>query len=175
MFPSFEDREMLGGGELSSFLVTPSIALWMVEAYALHTAGMPTKSFTLVLDGHPTPTTTAGVFRIVQRDAAWQLALDEAYKRELIPTTFFARRVHPCYHFEAFPQALQDLVNGTNPWITCNFETGELLDVEDILKEHHGWSAEDWDQAWGSHSPASFQTTPPLPPWKDNLAANIVE
>jgi hypothetical protein len=173
--PSFEDREMLGDDELLSFLVTESVALWMVEGSALHSAGMPLKSFTLVLDGEPTPTKTTEVFQIVQRDAAWQLALDPAYKHNLVATTFFARRIHRCYHFEAFPEVFRSLVNGTRPWIKCNFETGGLVDIDDILGEHHGWSAEYWENAWGSHSPPAFETTPPLPPWREIIAANVLK
>jgi hypothetical protein len=62
-----------------------------MEALALPSLGMPEHSFTLILDGSPTPEHTSDIFRtVVQRDAAWQDALNYSYfglrKRRLLYT-----------------------------------------------------------------------------------------
>ena len=44
-----------------------------------------TNAFTLVLEGEPTPKRSSEVFRqVVQRDAAWQAALDQSFPDETL-------------------------------------------------------------------------------------------
>lgn len=62
--------------------ITDNLALWVMEAAALVPAGMPEKSFTLVLDGAPGDDILLDVFmNYVQRDAAWQRAWEIASER----------------------------------------------------------------------------------------------
>ncbi|KAK1762128.1 hypothetical protein QBC33DRAFT_462101, partial [Phialemonium atrogriseum] len=107
--------------------VTAHVAEWIVEALTLISAGMPAGSFTMVLDGEPAPGRCSEIFQtILQRDVAWQSALDECYARELLPTpSSYQRRSNTCYTFEDFPQAVRDIVNNTS-LVRCNFDPGEL-------------------------------------------------
>ncbi|KAF2677962.1 hypothetical protein K458DRAFT_248300, partial [Lentithecium fluviatile CBS 122367] len=66
----------------------------------------------------------------VQRDAAWQSALDECYERGYLPTpSWFERRSRLCYKYEGFLEALFDIVNGRSI-VHCNFDTCDPVDVE---------------------------------------------
>lgn len=129
--------------------VTAHVAEWVVEALTLIPAGMPVGSFSMVLDGEPAPGRCSEIFQtMVQRDIAWQSALDECYARELLPTpSFTQRRSNTCYIFEDFPQAMRDIVNNT-PLIRCNFDPGDLWDVEKVIEEHCGWPLARWEEAW---------------------------
>jgi hypothetical protein len=158
---------------LAAHLVTKSVATWMVEACALEPLGMPRGAFTLVLVGNPTPEKTAQVFQTVQRDAAWQSALDESYCRSLVAPSYFRRQKNRCYHYEQFPQILQDMASRASV-IRCTFDLGESMDIEQLLQDHRGWDAEQWDEAWKSHSPEEYHPGPPLPSWKEILAADVI-
>ncbi|KAF2865357.1 hypothetical protein BDV95DRAFT_599820 [Massariosphaeria phaeospora] len=129
---------------LEAHHITRLMGPWITEALALTSLGMPPESFTLVIDGEPILEKSSEVFGIVQRDAAWQAALDECYSRQLLPKpSWIERRLHPCYMFEGLPQALSDIVSG-NSLVRCNFPTGELWTMETVLGEHEEWSSSEW-------------------------------
>ncbi|USP81842.1 hypothetical protein yc1106_09116 [Curvularia clavata] len=147
--------------------VTRSVGKWMTEALALPSLGMPEESYTLVFDGNPVPELSSKVFRIIQRDAAWQAALDACYSRGLFPEVSWqiGRRQNKCYQFEGLPEVMQMLLTGSSSLIQCNFDLGAPYDVEQILEDHRGWDWATWSESWSSHEPSTFQTEPPLPPW----------
>jgi hypothetical protein len=146
--------------------VTRSVGKWISEAMALPSLGMPTGSFTLVLNGEPTPEHTSEVFRIVQRDATYQAALDACYTNGTLPTpSWLGRRSHPGFVYQDFSEALRTISMKGNSLIRCNFDPGSPCDIEDMLEKHRGWSLEDWKSNWSKHEPSKFQTEPPLPPW----------
>lgn len=61
----------------STVSATNNLALWIMEAVALIPAGMPEKSFKLVLDGAPDDNVISDIFmKYVQRDASWQRACE---------------------------------------------------------------------------------------------------
>ncbi|KAF2249806.1 hypothetical protein BU26DRAFT_504240 [Trematosphaeria pertusa] len=151
--------------KLNAHGVTDSVALWIMEAVALPSFGMPPGSLTVILDGDPIPSETVHVFDRVLRDAAWQSALDECYARKHIPSpSWFERRSHKCYRFEGFPAALDDIVKGRS-FIRCNFNPGDVWDVERLVEANRNWSAKEWARQWIDHRPRTFETTVPLPSW----------
>lgn len=82
--------------------ITRVIAQWMAEA-AL--PDVP-DAITLVLDGDPVPEHTAKIFQeVVQRDAAWQLALDRTITLEAgaQPADVFYKRASLPFHTIGFP------------------------------------------------------------------------
>ncbi|EUC44770.1 hypothetical protein COCMIDRAFT_70675, partial [Bipolaris oryzae ATCC 44560] len=132
------DREItsMQNDRLQAATVSRSIGKWMAEALALPSLGMPEGSFTLVLDGNPVPKHTSRVFRIVQRDAAWQAALDLCYSRGLVskPSSLQRQRMN-CFIFEGFPGVMQTL-STTSSLIRCNFDLGVPYDVEAIIENY---------------------------------------
>ncbi|KAI4619311.1 uncharacterized protein J4E87_007561 [Alternaria ethzedia] len=95
--------------------VTRTVGLWMMEALALKSAGMPPESFTLIFEGEAH--LMQPIFDIVIEDAAWQEALQNWPGRHVIPSppdhsgTGYMR--YPCYFFEAFPDLMRDVLAGT--------------------------------------------------------------
>ncbi|EUC32498.1 hypothetical protein COCCADRAFT_98462 [Bipolaris zeicola 26-R-13] len=147
--------------------VSQLVGNWMVEALALPSLGMPEGSFTLVLDGDPIPEHTSKVFRIVQRDAAWQAAVDLCYSRGLVSKPSWAQSGFDCrFIFEGFPKVMETL-STTSCLIRCNFDLGEPYDVEAIIENHRDLDCNGWHSQWFNHSPSEFQTEPPLPPWHE--------
>lgn len=129
---------------------TERVARWIVEALALVPAGMPRGSFTLVLNGDPAPEKCTQLFRKVQRDAAWQIALDESFDRGHLPpeTAYHERRRIWGYIYEGFPQALQEISAGTCRAIRANFDVGEPWDAEAMIEAHREWTLSDWALKW---------------------------
>jgi hypothetical protein len=154
--------------------IARSIALWIVEADALESIGMPVGSFSLTLDGDVIPEHTTKAFKVIQDAAAWQTALDEAYKRQITPQpSYLARRKRGCYLYEAFPRLIREIIAGTSI-IRCNFDPGELVDPEQILKKNRHWDAIQWQEAAPPHDPWKFDTVPPLPSYKEIVSENIL-
>jgi hypothetical protein len=125
----------------------------------------------MLLDGKPLSELTARVFDMVQRDAAWQTALDLSYGREpgLPQPTWLDRRRAQArsrsgYHYEEFPRLLRE-VTAVHSIVRCNFDPGCEWDAEATFKERGGDSLMEWKEQWEDHTPRRFQTTAPLPPW----------
>jgi len=157
--------DIMEDDRLFSSTITKAVGAWIIEAQVLLSLGMPQDSFSVLLDGSPTPRHTSTVFKIVQRDVAWQLALDAAYARGLLPTpSWYERRTRLGYQYEGLPAAIRDVSTGNGP-ISCNFDPGALVDVESVLELHRGWSLQQWHLSWDWHQPHSFQTEDPSPPW----------
>jgi hypothetical protein len=155
------DRDRLPAGG-----ITKSIGTWLIEASALLSLKMPSSCYTLVLDGSPNIEHTSEVFRVVQRDIAWQSALDACYARRLLPElSWQERRCRKGYIYEGLPDVVRSL-STSSPLIRTNFDPGLPVDIEDLLEEHQGWSLEEWEERWAEHEPREFQTKAPLPLWQ---------
>jgi len=175
---SDQDSSDFRGDRLRAYNVTKSIGKWVTEVMALQSLGMPEGSHTLVLDGDPIPNHTANVFRIVQRDAAWQAALDICYSLDVFAfnPSWLNRRLHQAFAFSGLPEMIRTLSTDSAP-VRCNFtlhspfdldsEVQELLERSGNLSGHnHQWRwAKDWGTRWIRHNPLEFQTEAPLPPW----------
>jgi len=146
--------------------ITRPVAEWMVEASLPHVP----EAITLVLDGDPVPEHTALIFReVVQRDAAWQRAIETAPvpADEDISISPHWRRYWSCYHFERFPELLRAVCdNEPGSRIRCNFDPGvpwEENEVEKIIESNRANTRSgDWDDAWRRRG-CSYRTAPPLP------------
>lgn len=120
----------------------------------------------------------------MQRDFAWQLAWIEAQNRRL----FSVRSIHQrrgerstaqgCdgYFYEDFPRAMADIAMGDegSSVVRCNFDVGQVWDVERVIRYHRSWSPEKWKAEWPKHEPALWETVPPLPEWVALLEENIL-
>ncbi|KAK1635087.1 hypothetical protein BDP81DRAFT_430777 [Colletotrichum phormii] len=165
--------------------VTGLVAKWVSEARAIVSAGMPAESFSLILDGEPAAQHASGIFQtVVQRDIAWQLAWIEAQNRQLFSVKSVHQRrgersaAHSCdgYFYEDFPRAMADIANGDacSSIVQCNFDVGQVWDVERMIHDHRSWSPEKWKTKWPKHEPALWETVPPLPEWMALLEENIL-
>ncbi|KAF2113297.1 hypothetical protein BDV96DRAFT_648264 [Lophiotrema nucula] len=157
----------LHNDQLQAKYISKAVCNWLSEALALEALGMPEHSFKLTLDGEPTPNNTTEVFRIVQRDAAFQAALDHCYVcGSLTAPSWVERRLHFGYIFEHLPSSIEKLQKGESGYVVrCNFPLGSSLDFESLVEERKGWSIQEWKQDWKRHEPSNFQTEPPLPSW----------
>jgi len=153
------------GNNLSACAITKSVGEWIVECLLLPSLGMPQRSFTLVLDGKPVPEATTAAFSVVQRDAAWQTALDLCYACGRLPKpSWINRRQQTGYMYEELPKAIRE-VSQTSSLVRCNFNPGVPYDPEALVEARTGWSQQDWEQDWAKHEPQTFETESPLPPW----------
>ncbi|KAF7452659.1 hypothetical protein PtrSN002B_011808 [Pyrenophora tritici-repentis] len=146
--------------------ITRAVGEWIKEADVLPSLGTPHSSYTLVLHGGSVPEHTSRVFRVLQRDVAWQTALDICYARGLLPqSSWLDRRLNTTgFTYEGLPEAVHALSMNSS-LIRTKFPVDEPHNVEQLLREHEGWSAQNWQDAWASHEPGHLQTEPPVPPW----------
>jgi hypothetical protein len=158
------DPWWLRNDKLLSQQITKSVGAWITEALLLPDLGMPKDSYTLVLDGSPTPEKSTAVFDIVQRDVAWQ-TLDICYARGSVrKPSWYERRYQLGYHYEILPTAMKNM-SMSSPLIRCNFDPGLPHSAEALADAHSGWSHHEWWYGWAKHEPKSFETETPLPPW----------
>ncbi|KAH6876278.1 hypothetical protein BKA58DRAFT_310657 [Alternaria rosae] len=156
----------LEGDRLDSNYVSRAVAKWMAEASTLPSLGMPEGSFKLTFECDSAPEETTRVFDIIQRDAAWQTAMDLSYARHLLPQPDWRmRRLRNAYVYETFPELLEQVTNGDHPFIHCDFQPGTVCDPEEIMRERRGDSLQQWHVAWLNHTPREFQTPSNMPPW----------
>ncbi|KAI4715118.1 hypothetical protein J4E89_000804 [Alternaria sp. Ai002NY15] len=145
------------------------VAAWIMEALALASLGMPAGAFNLVIDGMPTPETSAQVFNVLQRDAAWQSAYQQCVKTpdsQSCQLNWIMVRENAAFIMRGFPEALQEICSGKS-LVRCNFDTGYAHDVDQIVAQGRTWTLIEWRKNW--HSTAQLQadihTVAPLPSW----------
>ncbi|KAI4614525.1 hypothetical protein J4E83_007179 [Alternaria metachromatica] len=162
-----EDASLFERDRLEANDITYAVGIWMTEVLVLPLLGMPPGCFTLILDGNPTPDYMTQIFKVVQRDVAFQAALDIAYATGSLPSpTWIDRRLRTGYTFDVLPGFIQTL-STDSPLVRCNFDPGQPHDANKLLDEHRGWTLQDWENSWDTHSPRRFQTEAPLPPWHE--------
>ncbi|KAH9229443.1 hypothetical protein K456DRAFT_1752826 [Colletotrichum gloeosporioides 23] len=133
---------------MDSAQVTHNVASWVIEALALEPAGMPSGSFSLLLDGQPVPWQCTQVFQlIVQRDAAWQAAWLLSLDRRCREGSSIVR---------------------------CNFDVGDSWDVEKIVEDHRQWTVQQWMEGLGKREPSTWEPDAPLPNWREIVEENLV-
>jgi hypothetical protein len=114
---------------MSAGFITRSVSKWVVEA------SLPTipKAITLVLDGGPDPDIMSRMFQeVVQRDAAWQIAMSRAFRSE---GSLEQERKYSPYFYEGFPEYVQALSNKTpGLHVCCNFDPGQPWTNEQIQR-----------------------------------------
>ena len=134
--------------------MTKALARWIIEADALETSGIPSGAFTLVLDGDEYPELVQHVFQsIVQKDAAWQIALDMSYDVDGngLPRPLWFDRRHRCgYMYEAAPRILRDITSGTFS-IRCKFDPGHEYSAKAVVRERAGLDIKAWEARWQGH------------------------
>ncbi|UKZ81737.1 hypothetical protein TrVFT333_009509 [Trichoderma virens FT-333] len=163
------------GRGLCSYSLTESVALWITEALALIPLGMPQKSFTLILDAGASEEECAEIFQtIIQRDAAWQTAWEMIAAESYSEETFFTKRLHRCYRFDGFPEAVKEMINDPSGFIQCTFDTGpDLWDAETEFQKYRHLPLEE-SIALPIDQGIYFQPPAPLPGWSALLAENIM-
>ncbi|KAJ0365054.1 hypothetical protein COL26b_012219 [Colletotrichum chrysophilum] len=166
---------------MDSSQVTHNVSSWVIEALALEPAGMPSGSFSLLLDGQPVPWQCTQVFQlIVQRDAAWQAAWLLSLDLGILPSlSWFDRKGElrgsrvPDLPSEKWPQALRDIAEGSSI-VRCNFDVGDSWDVENIVEDHRQWTVQQWMEGLGKREPSTWEPDAPLPNWREIIEENLV-
>jgi hypothetical protein len=163
------------GDQLSAATVTEAVARWMVEAATLLAIGKPSDSpITLVFDSETITEQSSTVFDSVLRDSTWQLALDDCYRRRLLPVpAWFKRRTQQGYIYEDLTRLLEEM-DSVNAPIRCNFVVRGHFDEENIISERRDDTIEEWENAWFIASQRDFQTIPPLPSWHIIRAGHVI-
>ncbi|KAK1547115.1 hypothetical protein CPAR01_01082 [Colletotrichum paranaense] len=162
--------------------ISYAVARWVIEVLPLVPAGMPAKSFTLVLDGEGEPQCSEIFQTVVLRDAAWQQAMEECFQSGALPSEPYGMRrntqrtpllgffpaYNNCYLFDKFPQVMQEIVDGTSI-VRCNFGTGDFVDTEPfkLVAKKGLWSVDHWRFHWYERQKKTYQPSPPLPSWSD--------
>ena len=117
---------------------------WIEEALALSSLGMPTHSFSLVIDGSTEE--ALEIWNLLKYAAATQEArlLDEPVppSRPLV-LKYNSSRDLPAN----FAKTIRDIVEGTSV-IRFDGDVGELWDPEVFLYERRDWNKEQWDMDW---------------------------
>ncbi|UQC87744.1 uncharacterized protein CLUP02_13263 [Colletotrichum lupini] len=57
---------------------------------------------------------------------------------------------------------MRDTVQGI-PIVRCNFEPGELWNVDRIVQDHRNRTPQQWQEAWADHEPKTWFPVAPLP------------
>ncbi|KAK4442152.1 hypothetical protein QBC34DRAFT_453272 [Podospora aff. communis PSN243] len=150
-------------GALSADRITRPVADWMVEAHTLEKKGMPSHSYTLILDGDPLPMKSSKIFQRVRRFGSSD--------RDVV----LRMRDNDWYKIRKFPELLRD-IHGGKGLVRCNFDIGEPGSVEDMLEERKDWDIKQWTSDHRTSRPWTkehFETEPPLPKWIDVLRFNL--
>ncbi|KAF2440054.1 hypothetical protein P171DRAFT_435873 [Karstenula rhodostoma CBS 690.94] len=163
-------RPLTASEGIQSKNITRAIAPWVAEAWALESHGMPPGSFHLAIDGGAAKERAKEVFSIVIRDASYQLALEQLHRQGSIPDPISCLENTSGFQlFKDFPQAIEALVRGKNPNLSCSFDLVDFVDPSAILRQGQNWTAEQWGDNWSTHTPETFETAPELPVWKKIL------
>ncbi|KAI4937305.1 uncharacterized protein J4E92_002035 [Alternaria infectoria] len=154
------------------------VAAWIMEALALASLGMPAGAFNLVIDGMPTPETSAQIFNVLQRDAAWQSAYQQCVKApdsQSCQLNWVMIRENAAFIIRGFPEALQEICSGKS-MVRCNFDTGFAHDVDQIVAQGRTWTLREWRQNWHSTGrlQADIHTVAPLPSWLEILREKLL-
>ncbi|KAK1622819.1 hypothetical protein BDP81DRAFT_400050 [Colletotrichum phormii] len=150
---------------------------------------MPRGSFTLTFEGD---STCADIFHtVIQRDAAWQMAIDSCMERKILPAlawdvrqrdtrvpALWADEDNKWYILEGFPQVMKDIVAGTSVG-KCNFHMdgswSGLCDIEQIIRTNQFLTIANWREAWFDRVCQNFQPDAPSPRWVQMLSETSLE
>jgi hypothetical protein len=106
-------HDSISSGNVSSgYPGCGGVADWIMEASRLPAQGLPSNSFTLVIDVEPIPTASTRVFDVLQRDAVWQLAYEGCVNDPSIwptPPGWLQIRESKAFIMKGFPEALGDI------------------------------------------------------------------
>ncbi|RTE82597.1 hypothetical protein BHE90_002914 [Fusarium euwallaceae] len=153
---------------LTARSITRCLSGWLLEALDAVDAGMPSTSFTLVLDGEPDVNTCSDIFQqVVHQDVAWEMAYRERLVQGDSPPFFFKDG----FVKEGFPEAMEHLINQTSV-IRCNFHPGQFWDTDRIHKLSEELSSVPlflWQTRRFRTQPRDIQLPPPLPEWRELL------
>ncbi|KAH6669751.1 hypothetical protein F5X68DRAFT_216090 [Plectosphaerella plurivora] len=139
------------------------VALWIIEAQDLASLGMPHGSFSLLLDGDPTPEHPAHLFQtILHRDIAWQQAIEawQVLKPQRRPIEW-----HLAY--DDLPAVMRDITSEKSI-IRCNFDPGYPVDFQSIVDEHRESTRHEFKKAHRNRMSQCrlYETVPPLPDFR---------
>ena len=152
------------------------IASWIMEVMSLHSLGMPSQSFRMVIDGDLTPTQSTRIFDVAKRDAAWQIACEACLSDRKIwqtPLDSWEIRLWAVYIMDGFPEALRAITIGQSP-VSCNFDIGQMPDTELLVSQDRTWTLEEWGHNWRASVPANIDTEVPSCSWLDLQRENTL-
>lgn len=153
---------------LTTQYITRCLSGWLLEELDAVDAGMPSASFTLVLDGEPDVNTCSDIFQqVVHRDIAWEMAYRQRLAAGDSPPFFFKDG----FVKEGFPEAMEHLINQTSV-LRCNFHPGQFWDTDRIHKLTEELSSVPlflWRAELVRAQPSDIHLPPPLPEWRELL------
>ena len=144
----------------AEYITRSCLAPWIMEALALDDLGMPPQCFKLVFNGQPIPARSAEVFKIVQRDAAWQTVFEEHRADHHNKMSWFETRRNAGYQMRGFPEALAAIADDTSI-VSCNFSLASFDYSSSIRQAAQGWSMKEWEEQWSKHEPRTFDAQAP--------------
>lgn len=160
----WEHHEDPNTSSISADHVVLPVAKWMMEA----SLPIIPKAITLVLDGGPSPGHMTDIFQVaVQRDAAWQIALDRATcSPDWSPERRFWKRRMSAYLFDGFPELLESMrKKDPDCRVRCNFYPGDPWtddEIVEIAKANKDSDEFEWEHNM-MRPGLTFTPPPPLP------------
>ncbi|KAI1170363.1 hypothetical protein F4777DRAFT_569529 [Nemania sp. FL0916] len=152
-------------------------ARWLVEAGELIRAGMPERSFSLIIDGGPAPEKASYIFGRIQRDAAWQEAFEEACARNSVPRPkLYEWRRSDVHILEQFPSIVRSMTNDKSFIVQCNFDIGAPWDIEGIIEQNQNCPLSKWEEKWWQED-ETYSGVEPFPlfkSWRDFYVAEYI-
>ncbi|KAJ3542437.1 hypothetical protein NM208_g4093 [Fusarium decemcellulare] len=158
--------------EILAQTILPSLSAWLGNADAVIDAGMPVGSFTFFLDGEPALDMSSELFQQeIHHKITWELAFRQCFGPSV------KERLDSAIANIPLIRAMDHLVNQTSI-LRCNFNPGQLWDVDTIVGEHHDLPLEDWDKKWRNLEDSggtreTCRLAPPLPSWSSMQLANF--
>lgn len=125
---------------LEGCLASHALAAFISEAHSLTAAGMPPGSFKLILDDGEA---TRGNIRTFERVIYPHMARLSMLK-SLNHQAIWLRRSDE-EDLKLLPQALRDIQSNMDPIITCTFDMGNPMIVDEIKKRFTTWTGDDWE------------------------------
>ncbi|KAL3588263.1 hypothetical protein FPOAC2_10416 [Fusarium poae] len=118
-----------------------AVSYWLLDALDILKSGIPTESFTLVLEagqygGSCTELFQRYVHRYIAKSKAYTTCLEKGYFRSFRPEVFHERASRFAID-DRFGGAVQHLVNQTSI-LRCDFDPGTPEDFETLVKETEG-------------------------------------
>ena len=149
-----------------------SCARWITEAVSLQACNMPLGSFSMVLEGVSDPEQNAVLFSFLKDAAAWQVAQTQWFNNRAPDLSPFLKRSCPLYFSEAFPQAIDDIIDG-NSLIRCTFPTGDRHDSQSVIHRNRHVAPRlnlqyIWHNEWTRHCVSKI--IPPSHPFPPSMA-----
>lgn len=96
--------------------------------------------------------------------------MDICYNRGILTRpSWLQRRKCATYYWEALPQALKTIQDGSgSDLVRFNFDIGSIFHIDYLIQERTNWSYEQWEKVWEAEKPPNirnwYRIEAPFPP-----------